>query len=184
MAKTKTVRVTDEELLALQALREARGEEISGKETNTKIRTTAQKELADAFIEAIERTRPPEKKNPFNRKVNTPWSPKNGEPRVKMKRKYYQHGITIGETVTNEDIELLNRVRPGRYCDGWVHVELRKDRGINITYPVRTSSQRLKLVNQYGVRSFTELLQRVIDEKTNPTKYRKPEDAGLYDLED
>jgi hypothetical protein len=100
-----------------------------------------------------------------------------------MRRKFYHHGMPIGENVSNDEIALLNQLKPGHYCDGYVRVNLRKDRGIDIDYPVRTTSQRLKLVNTYGIRSFAELLQRVIDEKANPSKYRKVEDADLYDLE-
>ena len=181
MAKTKTVRVTEEELAALEALRNSvKTTEAVAPATNV---TEAQRAMADAFVEAIERTRPPEKKTVFTRKEDTPWTPKDGSPKLKMKRKFYHHGIIIGDNVTNEDIALLNQLKPGHYCDGYVRVTLRKDRGIDIDHPIRTASQRLKLVNQYGVRSFTELLQRVVDEKNNPTKYRKPEDADLYDLE-
>ena len=181
MAKTKTIRVTDEELAALEALRQAKGAEVST-ETKSEI-SEAQQALADAFVNAIERTRPPEKKTVATRKKLTPWTPTDGSPKLKMKRKFYHHGIPLGENVSNEEITLLNQVKPGHYCEGYVRVTLRKDRGIDIDHPVRTASQRLKLVNQYGIRSFSELLQRCIDEKNNPTKYRKPEDADLYDLE-
>jgi hypothetical protein len=145
--------------------------------------TNAQQALADAFVSAIERTRPPEKKTVANRKEKTPWTPADGAPKLKMKRQFYHHGVIIDAKTSNEEIALLNQVKPGHYCDGWVRVTLRKDRGIDIDHPVRTASQRLKLVNAYGIRSFAELLQRIIDEKSNPTKYRKPEDDGLYDLD-
>lgn len=179
MAKTKTVRVTEEELAALEALRATKGE--TG-ETATV--TDAQQALADAFVNAIERTRPAEKQTVATRKRKTPWMPTDGSPRLKMKRVFYHHGIPISDRVSNEEIELLNRLKPGIFCDGFVRVTLRKDRGIDIDYPVKTASQRLKLLNVYGVRSFAELLQRVIDERTNPAKYRKPEDADLFDLDE
>jgi hypothetical protein len=184
MAKTKTVRVSDEELIALQAWRETQKAGQPVEETpKERVATEAQKALADAFVSAIERTRPPEKKNPFNRKVKTPWF-ETGQERVKMKRKFYQHGMLIGDRVNNVDIELLNQLKPGRYCDGIVKVTLRKDRGIDISYPMNTAAQRLKLVNMYKIGSFTDLLRRVIDERNNPTKYRKPEDLDLYDLDE
>lgn len=181
MSKTKTVRVTEEELAALQALRaQVKAGDIAV--TSSEI-TDSQRALADAFVEAIERTRPPEKKTVFTRKENTPWTPKDGSPKLKMKRKFYHHGIAITDNVSNEEIALLNQLKPGAYCDGYVRVTLRKDRGIDIDHPIRTASQRLKLVHNYGIRSFAELLQRIVDERANPTKYRKPEDADLYDLE-
>jgi hypothetical protein len=179
MAKTKTIRVTEEELAALTTIRES-AKASDAPRSNV---SAAHKELADAFVEAIERTKPAVKITVANRKERTPWTPKDGSPKLKMKRKFYHHGLLIGENVSNEEIALLNQVKPGHYCDGYVRVTLRKDRGIDIDHPVRTASQRLKLVNQYGVRSFAELLQRVIDEKNDPSKYRKPEDVDLYDLE-
>jgi hypothetical protein len=188
MAKSKTVRVTEEELQALKHFRELAkmptDAEVAAKAaTPVQTASEAQQALADAFVSAIERTRPPAKITIANRKPQTPWTPPAGVPRVKLKRKMYHHGLPIEERVTNEDLDLLNKLRPGVYCDGYVRVTLRKDRGLDIDYPVRTSSQRLKLVNTYGIRSFTELLQRLIAEKAEPAKYRKPDDADLYDLE-
>lgn len=181
MAKTKTIRVTDEEMAALQAMRE--GVKATDAPAAASSNSSAHKELADAFVEAIERTKPPVKITIANRKPKTAWTPPEGVARVKMKRRFFHHGVLIDEKVHNEEIELLNQVKPGHYCDGYIRVTLRKDRGIDVDYPVRTASQRLRLINQYGIRSFSELLRRIIDEKSNPTKYRKPEDADLYDLE-
>lgn len=181
MAKTKVFRLTDEEAALLEQVRN-RAKASDGPTTVTeKVASDAQQQLADAFVQAIERTRPPEKKTIATRKPNTPWSPKNGEPRVKMKRKFYQHGLLIDEKATNETISLLNQIKPGSYCEGWVVVKLRKDRGIDVDYPVRTASQRLKLVNQFGIRNFDELLQRIIDERNYPTKYRRADDIDLYE---
>jgi predicted CopG family antitoxin len=182
MAKTKTIRVSEEELAALQTMREgAKAPKVTEAATQKLDPTAAQQALADAFVAAIERTRPPEKKTILTRKSQTPWTPKDGSPRLKMKRKFYHHGMLISENVTNAEIELLNQVKPGRYCDGFVIVTLRKDRGIDVDHPIRTASQRLRLVNNYGIRSFSELLQRIIDEKNNPSKYRSALDSELYD---
>ena len=177
MSKTKTVRVTEEELALLEKMREGTPVEAAPAISES------QQALADAFVNAIERTRPAEKKTIMTRKKGTPWTPPDGTPKLKMKRVFYHHGIPLGEHVSNEEIALLNQIKPGHYCDGFVRVTLRKDRGIDIDHPIRTASQRLKLVNTYGIRSFAELLQRIIDEKSNPKKYRAPEDADLFDLE-
>jgi len=128
-------------------------------------------ELADALTQAIEAAKPPAKKTIFNRRKKTPWSPPPGEAKLKLKRKFFQHGIPLSEKrLTNEQIALCNKVRPGSYCDGFVTVQRRRDKGINIAYPVRTPQQRLKLVNQFGIRNFTELLQYVIKEAEMPKK--------------
>ena len=138
--------------------------------------SVGQTELANALIAAINATKAVEKKTPFNRTKNTPWTPKDGSPRLKLKRTMYQHGILIGSRVSNEEIALLNQIKPGRFCDGHVHVVKRKDKGLNIDYPVKTASQRLKLVNQFGLRNFVELLQRLVDEAKNPSAYKTEED--------
>lgn len=188
MSKNKMVRVTEEELAAIKAFREQQAntvhtEPVAAPAPAPQGATEAQQALADAFVSAIERTRPKEKITIANRKPATPWSPKNGEARLKLKRRMFHHGLLLDEKLSNQEINLLNQVKPGSYCENYVRVTLRKDRGIDIDHPVRTSSQRLKLVNQYGIRSFSELLERIIDEKANPSKYRKSEDADLYDLE-
>lgn len=180
MAKTKTVRLSDEEFAALEAYR-------AGKTTvegspDGKV-SDAHRQLADAFVEAIERTKPPVKKTVANRKENTPWTPADGAPKLKMKRQFHHHGMRISDNVSNEEIALLNQLKPGSFCDGFVRVTLRKDKGIDIDHPIRTAAQRLKLVNSYGIRSFAELLQRCIDEKQNPRKYRTADDMDLFDLE-
>lgn len=124
-------------------------------------------DLVKALVQAISLTRPVEKKNAANRKPGSPWDSKDGKPKLKLKRKMYQHSIMIDPDVTsNEDIALLNKLKVGRFLDGWVRVYRRKDNGIDIDYPVKTASQRMKL----GVRSFGELLQKCIDEAANPVK--------------
>lgn len=137
--------------------------------------TSAQ--LVDALVKAINSTKPVEKKNAANRKPATPWTPKDGSPKLKLKRKHYQHGMLMdADMETNETIDLLNKLKPGRFLDGWVQVVRRRDKGIDITYPIRTASQRLKLVNQFGIRNFKELLERCIEEASNPAKYAVPDE--------
>jgi hypothetical protein len=185
MAKTKTVRLTPEELEIIEALRngkitDAENAVEEAKDLNEKVATAAQRGMADAFVEAINRTKPPEKKTVFTKKRVTPWDPEGKQPEKQLKRKFYQHGIEIRGKVTQEEVDLLNKLKPGRYCEGFVEVQLRKDRGINIEYPVKTNSQRLRLVNQFGVTKFADLLRRIVDEKENPQKYRRVEDEDLF----
>jgi hypothetical protein len=141
--------------------------------------TPSSKELIDALVQAIQITKPIEKKTIANRKPGSPWDPKDGSKKLKLKRKMYQHGIMIDPDFhTNEDIELLNKLRPGRYMDGYVKVYKRKDQGIDIDYPIKTASQRLRLVNQFGIRSLADLVSRCIEEAAHPEKYK------TEDLED
>ena len=134
-------------------------------------------ELAAALVQAIETTRPPTKKTVANRKRGNPWEPKDGSPKLKLKRPFYQHGIEIDPLhLFNETIDRLNKVKPGTYCQGWVKVIKRKDGGYDIDYPVKTAAQRLKLVSQYGISSFDVLLDRLLAEKANPKAYRDPDE--------
>lgn len=139
-----------------------------------------QADLVSALIQALNATKPEVKKTVVTRKIGSPWHPKDGSPRLKLKRKTYQHGILLNDPqgldrLTNEQIDLFNKIRPGVYCDGVVKVTRRRDRGIDITYPIRTASQRLRLVNQFGIRDLTDLLKRVYDEGENPANYKKSE---------
>lgn len=150
--------------------------ETATESAGTKEASVGASELAQALVQAINAAKPVEKKNPFNRVVRTPWTPKDGGPRLKLKRKVFQHSLPINETrVTNEVIQLLNTIRPGIYLDGYVKVVRRKDRGVDIDYPIKTASQRLRLVNQFGIRNFKELLERIIEEAENPKKFEQPE---------
>lgn len=133
----------------------------------------ALKSLGLVFSEAIEKNKPKEKV-----RIHQPrnaWSTP-GVPKAKLKRKLYHHGILLDpEMLTNAQIELANQLKPGRFCDGNIVVQRRRDKGVNIDYAVKTASQRLKL-NQYGITSFDVLMQRLIDEANNPKAYRSPED--------
>lgn len=141
------------------------------------VQSDASRELVQALIQAIEATKPVQKKTPMNRKAGTPWSPKDGSPKLKLRRAMYQHGLKLDpDMLTNEQIELLNKLRPGRFMDSWVKVTRRRDKGIDITYPIKTAAQRLKLVNQYGIRNFAELLARCIEEAENPKRFETAED--------
>lgn len=141
------------------------------------ISTEAQQSLANALITAIEATRPPAKKTVFTRKKGDPWQPKDGSEKLKLRRKMYQHGIELNANqLHNEQIELLNKLKPGIYCGGHVRVIKRRDRSLDVDYPIKTASQRLKLINAFGIRSFTDLLKRLVDEAAQPKMYADPED--------
>lgn len=121
--------------------------------------------IANAISKGVAATRPKEKKNVFNRKKNTPWTPKDGETKLTLKAKLHQHNIEIPvDRLSNKQIELANKLRPGRYGNGHFNVIRRRDRGINIEYPIRSVSQRLQLISKFGIRNFTELLEYLVAE--------------------
>ena len=132
-------------------------------------------ELAAAFQQALgaltQQQKDEKKKTLFTRKKNTPWTPKDGSPKLSLKRKLYQHSLPISEKMlTNEQVELANKIRPGVYCDGFIKVVRRRDKGIDIDYPVKTAAQRLRLMSQYRISTFTDLLRLVVEEGLKPRK--------------
>lgn len=129
-------------------------------------------ELASALIAAIESTKAPTKKTASSRTPKTPWTPKDGSPKLKAKRRFFQHSLLVDPDMsTNEEIDLMNRVRPGTFLDGTVRIVRRRDKGIDIDYSIKTAAQRLRLVNQFGIRNFKELLERCILEAENPKQF-------------
>lgn len=126
-------------------------------------------DLAAALVQAINLAKPVEKKTFATRKPRTPWTPKDGSPKLTLKRAAHQHGMEVDpEKLSNEEITLFNKLRPGRFMDGLVTVTRRRDKGIDISYPVKTAAQRLKLVNLFGIRNLAELLSYCINESANP----------------
>jgi len=155
----------------LQAIINARKTTANG-EPNVAI-----SDLATALITAINSTKTPEKKTPFNRKKGGPWEPKDGSIKPKLRRTMYQHGIEMIETsLSSEEIELLNKIKPGSYCGGQVKVIKRKDRSIELDYAVKTASQRLKLLPLMGGNGLAGLLTRVLSEAADPSKFKGPDE--------
>ena len=161
-------------------LQEVKDVAVAGPQTNTTSTQSTENTLVSALVQAIQATKPIEKKTVATFKSRNAFQPKNGEPRAKLKRKSYQHGILLNkdgkEVITNEEIELFNKLRPGTFCDGDITVVRRRDKGVDIDYKIRTASQRLKLINKHGLRNFKEIMARCIEESENPTLYKKPED--------
>lgn len=156
----------------MQAILDARSQNAGAP-----ITSDSQQALANALITAIEATRPAAKKTVFNRKKGDPWQPKDGSAKLKLRRIMYQHGLQLDEKqLSNAEIDLLNQVKPGLFCDGNVRVIKRRDKSIDIEYAIKTASQRLKLVNNYGVTNLSSLLRRLIDESKNPKQYVDPDD--------
>jgi hypothetical protein len=161
--------LTPEEIIAIKAAR------VQALQPSTQ--PVGISEMAQALITAIEATRPPTKKNPFNRKPGDPWQAKDGSKKLKFRRAMYQHGAELNpDQLFNEEIDLLNKIKPGIYCQGVVRVSRRKDRGYDISYPVRTAQQRLRLVNEFGITSLEDLCKRILAEMADPKRYKGPDD--------
>lgn len=164
-----TITFTPEEVATIMALRE-------GKVSVATPEGNSQQALADAFISAIERTKPPTKKTSANRPRNGPYEPKDGKPKPKLKRAFLHHGVELDPNqLYPREIELLNQIKPGNYS-GNVVVIKRRDRSYDIDYPMRTAAQRMNLVSRLKVTSFESLLERLIAEAADPAKYKGPDE--------
>lgn len=149
---------------------------------------TPTQELVQALVQAIQLTKPVEKKTFATRKSKSPWDPTDGSPKLKLKRKMYQHGIPIDPDFNdNATIDALNHLKVGRYLNDWVRVYKRKDQGIDIEYPIKTASHRMRLPSmgiteqrdptgkliKSGLQVFVE---RMIDESKQPKQELPPDD--------
>lgn len=173
VTEATTITLTPEEIAAVMAIRE---QQVGSVSSDT-AKSVGHKELADALITAINSTKAPAKKTPFNRVRMGPWEPKDGTKKPKLKRVMFQHGVELRDSNLHAaEIDLLNKVKPGSYCGGFIKVIRRKDRSLDIDYPVRTASQRLRLVNQFGITNFESLLARLVAEATDPKKYRSEDE--------
>jgi hypothetical protein len=122
--------------------------------------------LAQAIVAATEAVNGPRKKTIAQKKPSTPWSAKPGEAKPKLKRLMSHHGHLFNQdNLSPAEITALNRItKPGKYLDGFVEVRLRKDRGLDIDYPVKTAAQKVKLMTEYGVSTMEQLANRIADE--------------------
>ena len=174
--------LTPEEILAIKAIRQRQAEgvpeEVIPQAAPVQSQAIGIDVLAAALTQALKAAQPESKKTVVTRRKLNAWTPKDGSPKIlKFKRPMYHHGIPLNpKTTLNENCLLLDKLKPGVYCSGHVRVTKRKDNGLDIDYPIRTAAQRLKLINQFGITNFNSLLQRLIDERSDPRKYAQPED--------
>lgn len=138
---------------------------MAKKEVEQNEQSVGVNDLAAALVQAINLTKPKAKKAPgVDYDPKNPWSPKPGEPRAKMKRKAYIHGIAQGDQWPNSTIELFNQIRPGTYINGLVKITRRRDKGINLDWAFKSPEQRLRLLMAGGFTSLDQILQACLTE--------------------
>ena len=181
VASTQPV-LSPEEIAAVLALRSQTATAVVQSNGSAEAKLTVD-QLAEAMGRALVSIKPFEKKTIITRKKMNPWMPTDGSPKIlTLKRPMYQHGVEIDPKFTkNETCLLLDKIRSGKYCGGFITVTKRKNGGLDIDYPIRTAAQRLKLSSQFGITSFHGLLQRLLDERADPAKYKQAGDDELDD---
>lgn len=103
-------------------------------------------------------------------KFCTPWNPTGKPYRDTLKRKTFVNDFQIRElTHSEEEIRLLNLVKPGRYNKRkWLVRE--EDSGeaghsLHIYFPNRTQAQRIELTAEHKGRGLVGLLERILAEQ-------------------
>jgi hypothetical protein len=107
-------------------------------------------------------------------RTRTPWNPeaKKEHERPAFLRKYFQHGHLIQKWhVSDEDIELLDQLEPGRYLNKRVAVDVKESSNgdadsVFVSYPTKEQSDRQENARLFG--SFTNLLRKIVEEIRNP----------------
>ena len=86
----------------------------------------------------------------------------DGRKNRKLIRRCYQNGYPMNVVVLhNEEIEILNRLKAGRYLNGIVTVRVEEkgvDSTLNIIYKNKSADDKMELKNEF--RNLTEFLKR------------------------
>lgn len=79
-------------------------------------------------------------------KHDTPWNPEGKKNRTKLRRPTFISGYPVNPILHSEqEIELLNQLKPGRYNDRKWEVARFEDGSIDIRYPNKTIPQRMEM---------------------------------------
>lgn len=142
----------------------AKAEQTTTPETNDAI---TGKDLR-GLVESI-RDMTPKRKVLFSEfKTRSTFNPTGSKSR-KLVRTTYQNGQRLNIALLfDEEIKLLNGLKPGRYIDGLVTVKLTEGRGgnvdkLNIEFANSTHDQRIDLAGH--VRSFVHMLRQITEEQ-------------------
>lgn len=107
----------------------------------------------------------------------TPWNPEGKRNRVGFKRPTFMHGIQLNPLMhSEEEMALFNKLKPGRYIDRKVEVQLTQQGEINIQWAGARADTRIEMYTRFP--SITLLLNAVIAEREAKESKRR---AGRFD---
>lgn len=117
--------------------------------------------------------------------AQTPWNPTGDKRRPTLRRTVYMSGSRLREQLlSNEEIRLLNQIKPGKYNDRrWLVIETdggdAEGGAITILIPNRTPEDRVRLKGE--AHSLTALLTKIIEEQqaNDPAVTRKAAPAPV-----
>lgn len=165
-SKNKTPRTTSNEVDVPLPLDSSSEDQVVAVARNTDNDTPTQGQLAKAIQGLIDSA--PVKRVPFAKfKTHSPFNP-TGNKKRKLSRRCYQNGFPMDiRKLHDEEISLLNQLRPGRFIKGLVTVREILNGGntdLHIYYANQTIDQRM--ANKQEWRNLGELLKRCLDEST------------------
>lgn len=130
--------------------------------------------LAQAIRTAVEETAPQKQVHISRYIAQTPWNPTGTRVRPELRGRFFQNGRLIqDDRLTADEINKLNKLKPGRYFDRKVEVLERSENGdvtVEIRYSNKSMEQRMEMKNL--ARNLNELLDGILAE-TKPEKAAK-----------
>lgn len=93
----------------------------------------------------------------------TPWNP-DGGPKKRLKvTAFYMNGARVNPVMlTNEEIDLINQLKPGAFNKKkWV-VRKRRDKSIELQYPNKSVEHRIELRGEAG--NLAGMLKKILTE--------------------
>lgn len=95
---------------------------------------------------------------------DSPWNPEGKRDRVKLKRATSLQGITINPlTHTEEEIQLFNQLKPGRYIERRVQVRMTQDGAVDLSWPGAKIDQRIEMYSRFP--TLSALLRACVEER-------------------
>jgi hypothetical protein len=114
-------------------------------------------------------------------KYRTPWNPTGEIRKVKLKaKKFYQNGAEVNpDMMSDEEVTLVNQLKPGRYNKRKWEVVKRRDKSLDLRYPNRTLQQRWAMQQEGG--GFSGILKKILIEQEEQAARKKRGDPDPED---
>ncbi len=110
----------------------------------------------------------------------TPFNPEGKRNRIGFKRQTYMHGILLNPMLhTEEEIDLFNQLKPGRYIDRKVEVQLTRSGELNLQWAGSKIDARMAIYTQFP--EIKVMLKQIIAERAEKEAKRR---RGVFDDED
>lgn len=144
------------------------------------MQTSAMLKIAESlqgFMQNQERTK---QKSYSEILPDSPFNPTGKKNRTRLRGQLFQHGIPVNPLMmTEEEIEIANQLKPGRYVNRSVEVTRMHDGSVNITWPNKRIDQRLEFQSRFP--TFVALCQTIVKERLQKEDNRK---RGVFESEE